>query len=269
LKKRQKHALPPVVKASSPVTRRQQAENSRPAVGRLQIIDAMRGVAIVLMIAYHFSFDLAFFGALRADFNNDPFWLGSRAIIVSLFLTLVGVSLALSAERRAGRAAFWRRQARIGACALLVSVASWWMFPRTFIFFGILHFIFVASLVGGALLGFATPAAAFAVLGAVALLGGMQFSSPLFDAAPMQWIGFMARKPPTEDYVPLFPWIGVVFLGIAAGQVASRSRAASAWLASKNGLAFPPCAWMGRHSLAIYMLHQPVLLGLLFLFFGK
>jgi uncharacterized membrane protein len=269
LKKREKHKFTPVVEAPYTVTRRQKVENSRPAVGRLKIIDAMRGVAIVLMIAYHFSFDLNFFGVLRADFNRDVFWLGSRALIVTLFVSLVGVSLALSVERHAGRAAFWKRQARIGACALLVSMASWWMFPRTFIFFGILHFIFAASLAGGALLRVATPSAVFALLGAVALLGGIFFSSLLFDAAPMQWIGFMTRKPPTEDYVPLFPWIGVVFFGIAAGQVAIRSPLASAWLAAKDRFALPPLAWMGRHSLAIYMLHQPVLLGLLFLFLGK
>ena len=259
----------PVANEASGATRRQKVENALPAVGRLRIVDATRGVAIVLMIAYHFSFDLAFFGALRADFNNDPFWLGSRSLIVTLFVGLVGVSLALSSGRGAGRASFWKRQARIGACALLVSIASWWMFPGTFIFFGILHFIFVASLLGGALLRFATPAAAIGALGAVALAGGIFFSSPMFDAAPMQWLGLMTRKPATEDYVPLLPWIGVVFLGIAAGQLAARSPAVSSWLASQDRLAFTPLAWMGRHSLAIYMLHQPVLLGMLFLFLGK
>jgi uncharacterized membrane protein len=233
------------------------------------MVDALRGLAIVLMIAYHFTFDLKFFGVLRADFNNDPFWLGSRTVIVTSFLSLVGVSLALSSGRGAGAAPFWKRQARIGVCAVLVSLASWWMFPATLIFFGILHFIFVGSLIGGALIRIATPAAAFAALGAVALAGGMLHSAPLFDAGAMQWIGFMTRKPATEDYVPLFPWIGVVFLGIAAGLSVLHSSRMAAWLAAKARFAPAPLAWMGRHSLAIYMVHQPLLLGLLYLVLGK
>lgn len=222
-----------------------------------------------MMIAYHFCFDLAFFHKLNADFNHEIFWLAARAVIVSLFLLLVGVSLNLAVSHSQFRQHFVRRQLRIGLCALIVSAASYAMFPQTFIYFGILHFIFVASLLGAALLRARLPVAAYAILGALALWAGLGMSSPAFDAPALQWIGFMTHKPATEDYVPLFPWIGVVLLGIAAGRWLLARRAATAQTpAGGHGAVLRAGAWLGRHSLAIYMLHQPVLLGALYLLVG-
>lgn len=212
-----------------------------------------------MMVAYHLCFDLSFFGVLKADFNHDLWWLVARGVIVSSFLFLAGISLTL-ARLRAGHAGqFLRRELKIGLCALAVSAGSYFMFPQSFIFFGILHFIFVASLIGEGLLRRSFHAMAFAILGAVSIALGVLADWPLFDTAPLQWIGFVTHKPVTEDYVPLFPWLGVVFLGIAC----------STWLQfgspalGGRGLS-PVLRWMGRHSLAIYMLHQPLLLGSLY-----
>ena len=115
---------------------------------RIPAIDALRGFPLLLMIAYHFLFDLNWFGVVRIDFDNDPFWLGYRALVVSWFLLLVGVSLVLADRAGLSRTHFWRRIAVVGGCALLVSVASYVTFPKTFISFGILHCIAVASILG-------------------------------------------------------------------------------------------------------------------------
>jgi uncharacterized membrane protein len=241
-----------------------------PPTVRLFWVDSLRSAAIVMMIAYHFCFDLAFFHKLDADFNHQMFWLTARAVIVSLFLALVGVSLALAASHSEFRRHFVRRQIRIGLCALAVSAASYAMFPQTFIFFGILHFIFVASLLGAAMSRTGLPSAVYVILGGLALWAGLEISSPAFDAAPLQWIGFMTHKPATEDYVPLFPWIGVVLLGIAAGRLLPREWTASRQIAiGRRGNLLRTATWPGRHSLAIYMLHQPVLLGVLYLLIGR
>jgi uncharacterized membrane protein len=139
---------------------------------------------------------------------------------------------------------------------MTVSLGSYLMFPQSFIFFGILHFILVASLTGRLFVRFhyLTLAAALLVLAV-----GIGFSDPLFNSPALQWLGLMTYKPVTEDYVPFFPWFGVLLTGIFAGRLIF-SQPQPAWLTSPL-TRMQPLAQAGRHSLAIYLLHQPVLLG--------
>jgi uncharacterized membrane protein len=231
--------------------------SARAAPPRLAGIDVLRGVAIVAMAAYHFAFDLRHFGVTHPDFEHAWPWLAARATILASFLVLVGVSLALAA--RAGVA--WRhhlaRVARIAACALAVSAASYAMFPQSFIYFGVLHAIAVVSLAAWPLR--ARPVAA-TFAGVAIVVAGLAFASPWFDPRGWSWIGFVANKPRTEDFVPLFPWAGVVLVGIGLGHALARRS-----FAALQPLARAP-AWLallGRHSLLVYMVHQPVLLGVL------
>jgi uncharacterized membrane protein len=226
---------------------------------RYAMIDALRGVAIALMIAYHFSFDLNYHGWIQQDFNNAPFWLIARASIVSLFLLLVGISLVLNAQR-ADTASFWRRQAKLLAASIAVSAGSFAMFPDSFIFFGILHFILLASLLGRMCVRFYYANLAASLL---ILLVGTNYTNPIFNAPSLQWLGFMTYKPFTEDYVPFFPWFGVVLAGIFLGQLIFTKRC-PAWLSDyQPGSRMRPLILAGRHSLLIYLLHQPILLGIL------
>jgi len=232
---------------------------------RYDAIDALRGAAVVWMTVYHFCFDLNHFGWMKQNFYADAFWTWQRTAIVSLFLFCAGLGQAVAVEQGQSWPRFWKRWAQVAGCALLVTAGSMWMFPRSFIYFGVLHGIALMLIVvrfsagwgrwlwlAGALAIALKPAAAWAH----GQWPGLEFlNQPMWN-----WLGLISRKPVTEDYVPLFPWLGVMWWGVAAGQWLLANR--RTWVQRKlPGTA--PLAWLGRWSLTWYMLHQPVLIGLL------
>ena len=225
--------------------------------GRIPSVDALRGLAIVAMIAYHFCFDLRYFGITRWDFEHDLRWLGSRAAILSSFLLVAGISAVL-ANRRPSPLAHWLRHVGVIAlAALLVTAGSYLMFPQSFIWFGVLHAIALSLLLAKPLIGGAWLAAP---IGVAMIVSGLVFSNTVFDNRTLGWIGFMTAKPVTEDYVPLFPWMGVLLLGVALGHVLVHTRFA---MLAPLGRVPAFLRFLGRHSLVVYLVHQPVMIALL------
>lgn len=234
------------------------ADGAVRSAGRLDRLDALRAVAMLWMAAYHFCFDLQHFGLLQPpqNFYADPFWTVQRTCIVALFLLCAGAGQALAVQAGQPWPRFWRRWAQVAGCALLVSIGSMMMFPRSWIFFGVLHGLAVMLVV----VRLAVPAGRWLwPLGALALALPAAASWSAFDAAPLSVLGLGTRKPVTEDWVPILPWLGVLFWGAAAAR----------WLADRHpGVlrgpvprAMRPLAILGRWSLSFYMLHQPVLIG--------
>ncbi|MBW8847921.1 MAG: DUF1624 domain-containing protein [Burkholderiales bacterium] len=216
-------------------------------------LDALRGAAIVWMAAYHFSFDLNHFGWIRQDFYRDPVWTWQRGCIVSLFLFCAGGGQALAVLSGQSAARFWKRWSQVAGCALLVSLGSWFMFPGSWISFGVLHGIALMLL----LLRFGLsrlPSAVLLVIAALAVAAPLLVQHPVFDTRWTDWTGLVTHKPITEDYVPVLPWLGPMLLGF----VVTRARP-QLW----RGSAPRPLAVLGRWSLSFYMLHQPLLIGLL------
>lgn len=240
------------------------------APGRIDAIDALRAGALLWMAGYHFVFDLNTFGLVRQDFYRDPVWTLQRTAILSLFMFCAGFGQALAVANGQGWPRFWRRWGMVAGCALLVSAGSWLMFPRSFIFFGVLHglalMLILARLTAGwgawcllpALLALAAP-----LLAADALQrSGWE---ALFNGPALSWLGLVTRKPVTEDYVPLLPWMGVVWIGVASARLwPAGGLPATAWRA--QSAAGTLMVWLGRRSLAFYMLHQPVLIAAIWLF---
>ena len=234
-----------------------------PAATRFGRLDALRGVAMVWMATYHFAYDLNFFRLARIRLSTDPVWTVQRTCIVGLFLFCAGAGQAI-ALRHTPRAPlgerfdarFRRRWAQVAGCALLVSAVSYTMFPRTFISFGVLHavaaMLIVVRLTAGAGL-------ALWVLGLAALLLPHLVASPFFDSRWTNWVGFTTHRPPTMDYVPLLPWIGAMWWGVAAAGWALRHR--PGWLAGPLPALLAPLAARGRWPLTFYTLHQPLLMG--------
>ncbi|MEJ7930015.1 heparan-alpha-glucosaminide N-acetyltransferase [Ramlibacter sp. AN1015] len=229
-------------------------------------IDALRGLAIVWMTAYHFAFDLNWFGLWRQDFYRDPVWTWQRTAIVSLFLFCAGLGQAAATVQGQSWRRFWRRWVQVAGCALLVTAGSAMAFPRSFIYFGVLHGIAVMLVIVRLTAGWGrwlVPAGALAIAAhfAAAALHARGLLPDALNAPAWNWLGLIGRKPITEDYVPLLPWLGVMWWGMAAGMWLLRARPGV--VAAPLPVGAAPLAWLGRWSLSWYMLHQPVLLGLL------
>lgn len=224
---------------------------------RIPIMDVARGCAIAMMVAYHFCYDLNYFGLTHFDIFLGWQWIGWRYAIVTSFLLLAGASLVL-AQLQSWRG-YWRRLLQIAGCAALVSLASWLMFAERFIYFGILHFVFVASLLGR----LALPLGRWAIgAGLLVVALGTQLQWPEMNNRVVNWIWLSANRPPTVDYEPLMPWLGVVLIGMgAATQWRRMDFRVAPPLAEATRLAPHWLGWLGRHSLLVYMLHQPLLMG--------
>jgi uncharacterized membrane protein len=213
------------------------------------------------MVVFHTAWDLSDLRLIEADIRVIPAWSWFAHAIAAGFLVLVGVGLVLAHGRGLRPQPFLRRLAVVAGAALLVTIGTYLTFPDAFIFFGILHCIALASILA---LPFLRLPAALAIAAAILCFAApLLLPQPLFDAPLLAFLGLGTRVPNTNDYVPVFPWLGFVLCGIAA------MRLAGPWLARipARSRAYPAplraMAWLGRHSLIIYLLHQPLIFGAL------
>lgn len=237
---------------------------SNPSFGRIEGLDLARGLALIAMASYHFTWDLEFFGYMPAGMTGVGGWKIYARCIASTFLLLAGVSLVLAHGNAIRWRGFLKRFAMVAGAAAAISVATYFAVPEGFIFFGILHQIALASLIGLAFLRlpwFVTALAAVAVVAAPHYL-----RSDVFNHPALWWIGLSTANPRSNDFVPLFPWFGAVLAGMALARFAIVTG-----IAARLAEWHPP-GWSrllrfgGRHSLAFYLLHQPLLIGSIWLF---
>jgi uncharacterized membrane protein len=234
-----------------------------PQSPRLPIVDALRGFAVAQMIVYHFIYDLNYFGWVTLAMNRDHPWVLWRTLIVTQFLLLVGIGLVLRSAYKPGWGEFWRRWIEVAAAAALVSLGSWLVFGPRLIWFGILHLV-AAGLVLGRLL---LPLGAWCfALGLAVIVAGLSFKHPFFSTMATSIVGFAPSKPRTEDYVPLFPWLGVVLIGIGLGSLwKQRSFALPPALQGLNTAPPRLLVLLGTWALTVYLVHQPLLMAVLWL----
>ncbi len=233
-----------------------------PSRPRIEAVDAARGVALAAMGVYHFVWDLSFYNFVSPSTFYDPRFQFFGHIIAVSFLALVGVSLALAAQGGFNPGAYARRTALVAGAAALVSLGTYFFMPEAFIAFGILHCIAAASAIALAFL----RARWFVSLGVGVLivLAPWVFASPSFDS--LHWfLGLGVSEPRTLDWRPLFPWAGftLIGLGIAQAIIARGVPESLAQWRARGSLA-NALSFGGRHSLAVYVLHQPVLLAIVF-----
>ncbi len=237
----------------------------RPAAGgkRIETLDLARGVALIAMAIYHFAWDLEFFGYAPPGMTAFGGWKLFARCIASSFLFLVGVSLVLAHARGIRWPGFLKRLAQVAGAAAAISAITYFAVPNGFIFFGILHQIALASLLGLAFLrlpGLPTLLAAAAVIAAPSFL-----RSALFDHPALWWVGLSTSNPRSNDYVPLFPWFGAVLAGIGTAKLADAAGLFARLADVRPGRWASPLTFFGRHSLAFYLIHQPLLIATVWL----
>lgn len=224
----------------------------RPAAhDRYLAVDAARGVAVVSMVAYHACWFAADAGLVTIDFAA-PAWRAWQRSIAGTFFLLVGVGMHLANASAAPGRAFATRCLRLLGCAAVVTVTSVVLDPARAVTFGVLHCILATSLLAWPLRGLgprALPLAALALVTA-ALPGRQELDSP-----GLKWLGLGLSPPPTFDFQPLFPWLGVVLLGLGVASAMPRSALVL------RGTLVRALAVPGRHSLFLYMAHVPVLMA--------
>jgi uncharacterized membrane protein len=233
---------------------------------RIEMIDVLRGLALIAMATYHFSWDLEFFGyTAPGTASAGPMKWYARGI-ASTFLMLAGFSLVLAHQARIDWPSFRSRVAMVLGAALLITLGTYIFAPRQFIFFGILHQIALGSFIGLAFLRL-PPVATLAMAGA--MIAAPHFlRSAFFDTPALWWIGLSSTDPVSNDYVPVLPWTGMVLIGIALGKLAARSGMLERLVTIKAAGSRPGAALslLGKHSLAFYLIHQPVLVACIYFF---
>ena len=233
-------------------------------------MDAARGVAILMMVLYHFLYDLDTFGGYGIE-STTGFWARFADLTAFSFVFLVGVSLAISYSRTKYKSPdqnsfgkYFARGLKIVGYGMVLTLATW-ISGAGIIAFGILHLIGVSIILAYPFLGLRLPNL-FLGLGIVAAGLYVQFLDPSSEAAWLLPFGVTPDNLFMPDYRPLLPWFGVVLLGLYAGDVLYGRGRRTFRMPSKEPALFKPLGPLGRNSLLIYFVHQPILVGLLVLF---
>ncbi len=216
---------------------------------RVPYLDIMRAVAVIWMILFHVTYDMRIFGLNQINFA-EGFWFAFPRIIAGTFLFCVGIALNYTHKERVKTSALLKRLKKLGLAALAVSIGTYIAFPQQWVYFGTLHCILAGSLLGAFFVHHRKEA--FVVMLMILIL---QYAVG-FD---IKWVSSILQRP-SMDFIPIYPWFWVILLGILVGPYLSR-------MPFLMRLRTPKFFdFLGRHSLAIYLIHQPLIFGILSLY---
>lgn len=213
---------------------------------RYYLIDLTRGIAVILMIIFHFTYDLDIFNFVDVEFFRPGFWYYLPRVIVTLFMFSVGVSICMAHPEKVHPRPYLIRLAKIGVAAIIISISTYIMFPKNWIYFGTLHCIFFSTIL-------ITPLRRrpwLSLLLAIVILG--------LEQTPYA-IPFPEMSHASLDYIAVFPWVAVSLLGITFFHLG--------W----HKVEYPQIdlckkiQFLGKHSFLIYVTHQVVLYSIVYI----
>lgn len=215
---------------------------------RSNLLDSYRGLAVVLMILFHFCWDLRDFDFISFD-DRSTFWVNFRSLIVFMFVSAVGWSSFLATQHKQPLRRFVKNQAKVAFAAALISLGTFIALPDQWVFFGILHFIFAAGWIVRPL---SVHPKLSACLGIV--LVGLNTFYEIDSISSHRWFIHTFSAPnATLDFVNPLLWLGVVLIGPIFGYTKLHS------VVLPQNIAVKVLAFLGQHALLVYLLHQLIL----------
>ena len=230
-------------------------------IPRIALVDFLRGGALIGMTVFHFAYDLEFFGLKARGYADQFHWWLLATIVTASFLFLTGISLYLAHAQQIRWKPWARRLVIIALAAAALTAITSYLTPEEYVVFGILHMIAAASVIGLAFLRapwwlIGAAAAAVFAIDSYVTIGWL-------DRPEMSWLGLVGQAPVASDFRPIFPWLAPALLGLGAAKLCHQA----GWLQllarpTLDGRFGATIRLLGRHSLLYYLLHQPVLFAL-------
>jgi uncharacterized membrane protein len=238
---------------------------------RLWEIDSLRGIAIILMVASNFVTDVAYFGISGMSIYSG-FWLVFARVVVSMFILLAGISLTLSYSRvrnkkpREIRRKYFYRGLKILGLGMIITLVTWAFISQGFVLFGVLHLIGFSIIFGQFMV---KRSRLSLLLGISFILAGLFLQAFAFTLPWLVWLGLRPEGFYSVDYVPVIPWFGLFLVGMFLGNVLYPEGKRRFKIRDSDSRLLAPLRFLGRNSLVIYFLHQPVLIAALWLSFPQ
>ena len=236
---------------------------------RNQFIDALRALAVLAMIVYHFAWDLGLFNIIDPVTVNSGKWKLFAVSIGSSFLFLSGISFWLASKNGMKPRKFISRFFFLISAALLVSLGTYIADPKTFVFFGILHLLCACTLLG--LIIYKLPALIILIIGFSIIILEPYLVSDIYKPKYLAWTGLYTGPTGSVDFYGFIPWSCAYIFGLGFSKIIFKSKDNDIWINNflfsnkrKNSISIKTFFWMGRNSLLIYLIHQPILIGIIY-----
>ncbi len=224
---------------------------------RYQIIDIARGILFFNMFFYHSMLFATQYRVIQTTIPNSIGWEIYQKLIAGSFFFLVGISLYFTNQHNITLKKITMRMIELIGSALIVTIVSIFLYPNSIIIFGILHSIALSYLLALYILKIKIPYKFITILGIIIIIIGIYYRSQLFDNPILVWTGLGIHVAPAFDYQPIFPWFGVVLIGLGLGKYIANFSQKIAISQNKTTLLL---TLVGKHTLFLYLAHVPIIL---------